>query len=275
MEQCPPHVEEEEEFEMKATTADALGFSMALVGGHTARSMMLTEMRILNSALSVNATEREIATAVVDENLLQKPTLSSRKKSLRHLVELYGMDPTRALFRILWQLGHDDLESLPQLCLVCAYARDPQLRQSFESVRWLRLGAVLERIAMEQHLETAFPGRFSPAMKKSMAQNVNTTWTVAGHLSGKAKKIRQLPEARPVSAAYAMLVGYLNGFRGEQLMSSPYAFLVSSSRAQLESSLSLASAKGLLSFKKAAGIVEFDFSHLLTSVELELIHESD
>jgi hypothetical protein len=39
---------------------------------------------------------------------------------------------------------------------------------------------------MEQHLENGFPGRFSSAMKKSMAQNVNTTWTFGGHLSGKA-----------------------------------------------------------------------------------------
>ena len=30
---------------------------------------------------------------------------------------------------------------------------------------------------MGRHLEAGFPGRFSPAMKRSLAQNVNTTWT--------------------------------------------------------------------------------------------------
>jgi hypothetical protein len=171
-------------------------------------------------------------------------------------------------------LGHADLDSLPQLCLVCAYARDPQLRCSFELIRSTRLGGIVERSAMEQHLENAFPGRFSSAMKKSMAQNVNTTWTFGGHLAGKTKKIRQFPEPRPISAAYAMFVGYLSGLRGERLLDSPFAALVSSNRSQLEVALSLASAKGLLSLKKAAGIVEFDFSNLLTSAELDLVHES-
>ena len=133
---------------------------------------------------------------------------------------------------------------------------------------------MLARADMEQHLEKGFPDRFSPAMKKSMAQNVNTTWTYGGHVTGKAKKIRRLPEPRPISAAYAMFVGYLTGLRGERLLDSVFAFLVASNRSQLQAALSLASAKGLLSLKQAAGIVEFDFSNLLTPAEQALLHES-
>ena len=72
------------------------------------------------------------------------------------------MDPSKVLFRVLWELGHADLDSLPQLCLVCAYARDPQLRHSFELVRTLRLGEVLRRAAMEQHLENGIPWPIQP-----------------------------------------------------------------------------------------------------------------
>jgi hypothetical protein len=253
---------------------DSLGFSKASIGGHTARSMMFLEMRALVRAMPLTVTKDDFTKAIVEENVLEKPTLSSRKKSLRHLMELYGMDPSEALFRVLWDFGHADLDSLHQLCLVCAYARDPQLRHSFELVRTLRLGEVLERVAMEKHLENGFPGRFSPAMKKSMAQNVNTTWTFGGHLAGKAKKTRRLPEPRPVSAAYAMFVGYLTGLRGERLLDSTFGSLVASKRSQLIGALSLASAKGMLSLKQAAGIVEFDFSNLLTSAEKALLHES-
>jgi hypothetical protein len=204
-----------------------------------------------------------------------KPTLVSRKKSLRHLIELYGLDPSKALFRVLWNLAHTDPDSLPQLCLVCAYARDPQLRHSFELIRTLRPGEILERTAMERHLEVGFPSRFSPAMKKSLAQNVSTTWTFGGHLAGKVKKRRRLPEPRPVSAAYAMFVGYLAGLRGERLLDSAYASLVASSRSQLRAALALAAARGLLAVKQAAGIVEFDFSSLLTPNERALLNESD
>jgi len=250
------------------------GFSKSITGGHAARSMMYLEMRALVQGMSLVISKSDFPKAVIDDNLLEKPTLSSRKKSLRHLEELYGMDPSKALFRILWDLGHEDMDSLPQLCLVCAYARDPQLRHSFELIRTLRLGQVLARTDMEAHLEAGFPGRFSPAMKKSMAQNVNTTWTFGGHLRGRVKKTRQFPDPRPVSAAYAMFVGYLTGLRGETLLDSPYAALVASNRSQLQSALSLASAKGLLSLKQAGGIVEFDFSALLTPAEQVLIHES-
>jgi len=231
-------------------------------------------MRTLVRAMPLTVTNDDLTKAIVEENVLEKPTLSSRKKSLHHLTQLYGMDPAKALFRVLWDLGHTDLDSLPQLCLVCAYARDPQLRHSFELVRTLRHGEGLERAAMEQHLENGFPGRFSSAMKKSMAQNVNTTWTFGGHLSGKAKKTRRLPEPRPISAAYAVFVGYLTGLRGERLLDSAFVSLVASNRSQLQVALSLASAKGLLSLKQAAGIVEFDFSNLLTPAEQALIHES-
>lgn len=253
---------------------DPLGFSKTKVGGHSARSMMLNEMSILVHTMPLSLAADHFTNAIIEDNVLEKPTLSSRKKSLRHLVELYGLDPSKALFRVFWELAHADLDSLPQLCLVCAYARDPQLRQSFELIRTLRFGEIFERSTMERHLEKAFPGRFSLAMKKSMAQNVLTTWTFGGHLSGKKNKTKRLPEPRPISAAYAMFVGYLTGLRGERLLDSNFAALVSSNRSQLQSALSLASARGLISLKQAGGIVEFDFSNLLSPTEQELLHES-
>jgi hypothetical protein len=70
-----------------------------------------------------------------------------------------------------------------------------------------------------------------------------------------------------------MFAGYLNGLRGEQLLDSSYANLVALNRSQLLTALSLASAKGLLSLKIAAGVVEFDFSGLLTTAELGLLNE--
>ncbi len=254
---------------------DLFGFSKTKVGGHTSRSMMLVEMSSLVRAMPVNITKEDIKKAVIEENILNKPTLVSRKKTFRHLTEIYGLDVSKPVFRVFWALAHSDFESLPALCLICAYARDPQLRFSFELIRKLKLGQVLSRTEMEQYLELGFPDRFSPAMKKSMAQNVNTTWTFGGHLMGRAKKVRQIPNPRPVSALYAMLVGYFSGLRGEHLLDSAYASLVAPSRSILQSSLSLAAAKGLFRLKQAGGIVEFDFSNLLTTKEMELLNESN
>ena len=259
---------------MLVQRSDAFGFSNASTGGHMSRSMMLVEMKSLFHALPATAAAEEFDKLIVDENILDKPTLSTRKKSLRHLRQLYGLNPSKTLFRVLWQLGHSDFDSLPQLCLVCAYARDPQLRQSYELIRTLRHGEVLEHAAMEQHLEHSYPSRFSTAMKKSMSRNVNATWTFAGHLQGYATKTRRLPEAQPVSAAYAMFVGYLTGLRGETLLDSAYGSLVAPGRSELLAALVLATAKGLISFKQSADVVEFDFSNFLTPTERSLVYDS-
>ena len=101
------------------------GFSEARVGGHSARLMMFLELQTLIRMLPATLAKIDIAKAVVDDNILEKPTQSSRVKSLRHLVELYGLDPSKAVFWVLWKFGHANLESFPQLCAVAAYARDP------------------------------------------------------------------------------------------------------------------------------------------------------
>jgi hypothetical protein len=122
---------------------NSLGFSTAATGGHIGRSMMFLEMRILVRSLPSKVNKDDFVRVIVDENILEKPTLSSRKESLVRLTQLYGMDPSKALFRVFWELAHKDSDSLPQLCLVCAYARDPQLRHSYDLIRKLRLGEAL------------------------------------------------------------------------------------------------------------------------------------
>ncbi len=72
----------------------------------------------------------------------------------------------------------------------------------------------------------------------------------------------------------ALLVSLLVSDPGERLLDSAFAALVASNRSQLQTALALASARGLLSLKQAAGIVEFDFSNLLNPAEQEHINES-
>jgi len=100
------------------TQVNSLGFSSASIGGHSARSMMFLEMLALVHAMPFTVAKDDFTKSIIEENVLEKPTLSSRKKSLRHLMELYGMDPSKALFRVLWDWAHSDLDSLQQLCLV-------------------------------------------------------------------------------------------------------------------------------------------------------------
>jgi len=233
--------------------------------------MMFEEMRILHESLPLEAKKEDFKSAIVEENILGKPTQSSRVKSYHHLVELYGMDPGLALFRVLRTLGSADRGSFPLIAATCVYARDAQLRASFELIKSKRDGQEIPRVEMEEHLEASFPERFSPAMKKSLAQNVNTTWTFCGHLEGRIKKIRRLPTAGYAAATYAMLIGWISGLRGEILLFSVYGHLVNTDPGTILHHLRQASSHQWLRLRSGGGVTEIDFSPLLTPSEVTLL----
>jgi hypothetical protein len=241
---------------------ERFGFSRNRTGGHMARSMMLTEMNRLHESLPVEASLGDYRRAIEERNVLAKPTQSSRQKSYRHLVELYGLDYQKPLFRVLRLLAKEQPADLPLLAMLCVYGRDPQLKQSFDLIDSLSPGEALDREAMEAHFEQGFPGRFSDTMKKSLAQNVNTTWTFCGHLVGKSKKKRALPSAGWAASTYAMFVGYLLGLRGEILLSSVFGRLVAATPGQLTDHLATAASRHWLRLRHSGGVIEIDFSRL-------------
>lgn len=251
-----------------------LGFSPNRTGGHMARSMMLQELTELCRSVPAEMEPEGYQRVIVEENLLGKPTLSSRQKTYRHLVELYGLEPGLPLFRILRKLAAEDPLSIPLMGMVCTFCRDLQLRHSFTLIESLRSGEVLPRVRMEQHLESGFPGVFSDAMKKSLAQNVNTTWTGSGHLQGRSTKRRTLPKPRLCASTYAMLAGWLAGLRGHILLESVFSRLVALESDQIVSHLAEASARGWLRFRHAGGVTEIDFTPIFTEQELTLLHVS-
>jgi hypothetical protein len=252
-------------------SAERFGLSAKSTGGHMARSMMRDELTALLSAAPLDASTSQYKAAILEDNVLGKPTFASREKSYRHLVELYSLDPGRALFRVLRQLANEEPASLPLLAMTCSFCRDAQLRHSFDLIDSLKTGEALPRERMEQHLEAGFPGRFSPAMKKSLAQNVNTTWTVSGHVAGKVHKTKTFPAPRPAASTYAMFAGFLLGLRGQLLLQSVFGRLVVSDPMLLIRHLSAGSARGWLRFRHAGGVFETDFSPLLTAEEREVV----
>ena len=249
-----------------------LGFSDRRSGGLMARSMMLTELAELLNGGAPAAGRSDYQSAIVDDNVLGKPTYSSRRKSAIHLYELYGLDPRLALFRTLRRLASEEPASLPLLAVTCVYCRDAQLRGSFPLIESLKPGEVLEPRRMQDYLEAQFPQRFSLAMKRSLTQNINTTWTAAGHLAGVRVKRKARPIAHSAATAYAMFAGYLAGLRGETLLTSEFGRLVGADPMLIVNHLLAASRQGWLRFRQGGGVMELDFSPLLLPEEEALLH---
>src|SRR3546814_6719814 len=81
-----------------------LGLRVGINGPRAERTMMLDDLRVLLAHTSVQATRDDYTTAIVEDNVLGKPTRKSRELALRHLGVLYGLDLTNPLFRALRRL---------------------------------------------------------------------------------------------------------------------------------------------------------------------------
>jgi hypothetical protein len=134
-------------------------------------------------------------------------------------------------------------------------------------------GTQVFREDMERFLEKENPERFSEATLKSTAQNINSSWTQSGHLQGRVKKIRSQPEVTPGAVAYALLLGYLQGVRGEELLSTEYMKLLACAKVKAVELAEDASRKGWIVFKRVGNVIDVAFPNLINEQEMEWLRE--
>ena len=253
---------------------ERFGFSFTKGGVHTARTIMLQELRFLLSYVNnPEADKDDYIRAIEEDNCLGKRSGKTRQLTKRHLSDLYSLDPTNTLFRSLLYFWHRDVNGQPLLALLCAYARDSILRMSVPFILNFTEGTLVKREDLEEFIDNKVPGRFSEATLKSTAQNINSTWTKTGHLVGRKKKIRSRAKATAGSASYALLLGYLRGIRGEALFKSEYTKILDCSTEHVIELAEEASRRGWIVFKRVGNVMEVLFPNLLTIQEMEWIRE--
>ena len=197
----------------------ALGFREGTVSVHTSRTMMLGELALVLDKVPATATSDAYVTSIVEDNSLGKPTQITRKTTAQRLVELYALDPTCPLFRLLRHFWPTDSSAQPMLALLVAAARDPVLRDVTPFVVSVPMGALVTTEQVAKDLEEKYPKRFGASTATATAQRLATSWGQAGYLTGKFKKTRSRPVVTPVVITFALLLGYLCGLRGKMLLS--------------------------------------------------------
>ena len=161
----------------------------------------------------------------------------------------------------------------PLLACQMALSRDPLILTSLSKILELNVGEILPRQDMELFFSEQFPDRYSPAMLKSLAQNINGTWTSAGYLSGRVKKVRSEPKVRATNVVFALVLGRLQGATGNRLFSSSWTQMLQSRTEKLIELARLAGHMGLISFKHSSEVIEVGLSGLLTKEEEVWLHE--
>jgi hypothetical protein len=110
------------------------GFTFGRSGAHAARTMMLGELQRLLDVSGASATRADYRAAVVDRNVLDKPTTNARRFTFTHLRSLYALEPDVCLFRNFRTLWYSDAYARPVLALQMALTRDALLRHSLSLV---------------------------------------------------------------------------------------------------------------------------------------------
>jgi hypothetical protein len=237
--------------------------------------MMLQELTLVLNHVSANATSAIYRQAIIDDNVLGKPTRTTRQRSAKRLAELYALDPGCTLFRLLRHLWPAHPPTQPMLAFLLASARDPLLREATPFVVGIKLDEIVTADMIGEHLAHQYPRRFRPTTLHSTAQNLASSWTQAGYLRGKVKKIRVKPSVSPVVVSYAALLGYLCGLRGKLLLDSPWTRLLDRSPAEIAELTQEASKQGWLRYKSAGSVVEIAFPGLLRPREEKAAYEPD
>jgi len=234
-------------------------------GPSTSQTIMVSSLQLLLLRLPADAAPADYKAAVTDENVLGKATASGRGWAFRQLRRFYSFDPGVLLFRALRDLWDHDLAGQPLLAMLCALGRDPVLRVAAPVIFHAEVGALVGPDDFEAAIEEAFPGAYKANTRRATAQKVASSWAQAGHLcmEGPNRKVRLRACCTPAPVAYALMLGYLQGQRGQSLFETVWAKTLDRPTSQLVEMAATASQLGMLEFRHAGGVMEIGFGHLL------------
>lgn len=239
------------------------GFVEQSLGAHLARTIMVEELGYLFSACEPTADTKDYRKAIIENNILLKKTTGTRDESNRRLRQLYGLSPSVLVFKAMRELWDYTNRGRPLLALLCVLARDPVLRCTVDTIIETPEGEILTAKSFEAVIEQNFPGRLSIKTLMSSAQNVASSWTQSGHLQGISEKVRRHVETEPVVVAYALLLAYLTGARGDALFESDWLKILDTPTHTARAFAQQAAQQGWLEYRHSGQVTDITFRHFL------------
>ena len=244
-------------------TLESFGFKFSDGGAHISRTMMLAELEAMLAAVPAGSSQDDYRIAILGRNVLGKTTDSTRKKTLRHMRELYAVDEAVPIFGLLRKLQAVDRgASLPLLAIQVAWSRDPLLRATTQPVLDAAAGDRVERASLVQAFEAVFPNQYSAATLKTTTQNAASSWTQAGHLKGQVRKVRQRVKPTPVAVTMALFFGQVAGYHGAEVFGSPWVRLLDLVPDRARAMALEAHRAGLLNLRAVGDVVDLSFPML-------------
>lgn len=235
------------------------GFALGTLRTTASHTIGIPHLVELLREVPLDAPAEQYREAVVESNVLGRPTHAGRLRSLRHLRELYFLDPRHPEFAALRRFWDIDPGSRPLLAGLLAFTRDEVLRASFAAIVDLPTGSIVTSADLTASVTAAFATEMSESTLGKTGRNTGACWTQTGHLAGRSKKVRTAVEARPAAIAYSAYLGYLAGGRGLGVLDNSWSQVLAIAPGRLLEALREAHTEGLLDLLVAGNVIEVSF----------------
>lgn len=239
----------------------------------TSQSIGVVELETLMRAVPLGSRVDDYEQAIVNENVLVLKTSTAREWRFKTLRRLYRLDRDTVLFRAMSDLWPFDPDAHPLLAGLCATAHDTVLRATATVIDATSVGEDVALDDLIAPIESAFPGAYQTATLETVAAKAYASWAQTGHLGepSAGRRARTRADCKPSAVAFALLLGHLEGHRGEALFETLWARLLDRPRSHLYDLAFAASQQGMLEFRNAGGVVEVGFHELLRPIEGQLL----
>ncbi|MBC8344461.1 MAG: hypothetical protein H8E61_10815 [Bacteroidetes bacterium] len=230
---------------------------------HTSRTIMFAELsQVMNHSIECNDFNE-----ILNSNVSNKLSSRNLLKTNQYLRQLYGFDKEDLLFRSFkyyWTIMDNEKKSI--LALLFALSNDFLLRESIDIVVNTKIG---EKVAIEkfdENIDKYHQGNYSDNTRRSAAQNVASSWKQAGYILGKVKNIRVQPIHDYYTVAFALLLSYLHGDRGEYILLSKWIKALALNTEELRDLIKEAAKRDLLQYQYGGNVTVISFENQIKKI---------
>jgi hypothetical protein len=229
---------------------------------------MIAELGELLERCPQNATHADYKFAIIEQNVLLKPSATTRAKTFSFLRDRYALDPGVLIFRVMRLLWATSLEDRPLLAMLVAVARDGLMQATTDLILNSEPGQAVSSSAFSSAIELGVDKSLSVTTLETAGERATSSWKQSGHLRlTRQSGIRQRVTPAFGSATLALLLGHLCGLSGPRLLESDWAKLLDASSGDMLALAEEAGQRGLIEYRNAGGVLQITFNQLMRMAE--------
>lgn len=230
---------------------------------HTSRTIMSAELTEVMDFPKEHLNYFEI----MADNVFNKKTESSKKKTINYLTQLYSFSKEDAKFLCIENYWNKvENKEKPLLALILATSKDYLIKESVDFVKSVKHNNKASIEEFESNIVHYHPNRFSPKTLRSVSQNVASSWKQAGYVLGKVKNIRTECPPSYFTVAFAFLMAYLDDLRGDYLFDHHSVKALDATKEEILNLIKAASDRELLNYNRSGASIVISFDKYLNKL---------